>query len=319
MQLGGRGRGRGRWQRGRAQQSHDTSSSELLRVKIALDEAKRGFVIGAQGAVVKQTQKDTRAQIRTPKRGDEGPTEISGPDAISVLHACCLVARQTSATCECTCSVAGSAELRATLQVTSTTAHRLFETAAGAAASFVAFCLPAARDSLQSAIAAIDDASFAAGTSTVQCFASIAGGELYLYGLGEGANAACKVYETLVTAPKRPRVEEAADACTTASASAHHGEWQAVLLSGSLASGGEDHGIIEAALRGKTGLGPAAKPLNMQAVGGELYLVDAALLEQLDVLLGMQKKVRFEGVVEEGAGRTSTAWIYRPREAHDIQ
>ena len=48
-------------------------------------------------------------------------------------------------------------------------------------------------------------------------------------------------------------------------------------------------------------------------------LVDAALLEQLDVLLGMQKKVRFEGVVEEVAGRTSTAWIYRPREAHDIQ
>ena len=192
--------------------------------------------------------------------------------------------------------------VRATLQVTSTTAHRLFETAAGAAASFVAFCLPAARDSLQSAIAAIDDASFAAGTSTVQCFASVAGGELYLYGLGEGASAACKVYETLATAPKRPRVEEAADACSTASASAHQGEWQAVLLSGSLASGGEDHGIIEAALRGKTGLGPAAKPLNMQAVGGELYLVDAALLEQLDVLLGMQKKVRFEGVVEEGCG-----------------
>ena len=108
----------------------------------------------------------------------------------------------------------------------STTAHRLFETAAGAAASFVAFCLPAARDSLQSAIAAIDDASFAAGTSTVQCFASVAGGELYLYGIGEGASAACKVYETLATAPKRPRVEEAADACSTASASAHHGEWQ---------------------------------------------------------------------------------------------
>ena len=110
----------------------------------------------------------------------------------------------------------------------------------------------------------------------------------------------------------RPRTR-LQDGSTRLPAPAHHGAWQAVLLSGSLASGGTDHGIIAAAMRGKTGLGPAAKPLNMQAVGGELYLVDAALLEQLDVLLGMQRQVRVEGVVDEGRGRTSTAWIYQSR------
>ena len=45
-----------------------------------------------------------------------------------------------------------------------------------------------------------------------------------------------------------------------------------------------------------------------------MYLVDAALLEQLDVLLGMQKKVRFEGVVEEVvAGRPRPGSIARGR------
>lgn len=298
----------------------------MLRVKVALDEAKRGWVIGAQGVIVKQTQRATGAQIRTPRRGDEGPTEISGPDAISVLHACCCVARQASAVCECTCSVAGSPELRATLQVTSASAHRLFETAAGSEVMFVAFCFPAAPGCEQRASAAIDDASFAAGTAALQCFASVAAGELYLYGLGEGASIACQVYETMMAAVALPMVDEVAiamahaptnarlqDGSTRLPASAHHGAWQAVLLSGSLASGGTDHGIIAAAMRGKTGLGPAAKPLNMQAVGGELYLVDAALLEQLDVLLGMQRQVRVEGVVNEGRGRTSTAWIYQSR------
>ena len=303
---GGRG-GRGRW---------PSKQRAGLRVTVFLDADKRGHVIGAQGATVKQTQKDTGAQIRTPKRGDEGPTEVTGPDAISVLRACCLLARQTSSSSDCTCSVAGSAELRATLQVTDATAHRLFETAAESEVPFVAFCLPAAPGSEQRAVAAIDDASFAAGSTALPCWASFTAGELYLFGYADGAAAACAIYGQLAATLPASQTELPIGAADLPRALVQHGVWQAVLLSGSLARGGADHGMIDAALRGKAGLGPAAKVLNMQAGGGagELYLVDHALLEQIDALLGMQRQVRVEATVDEGEGRTSRAWVYRSRD-----
>ena len=305
----------------------------MLRVKVVLDEAKRGRVFGARGAVVKQIQRDTGSQVRIPRRGDKQPIEITGPNTVSVLRGCCLVARKTCSACECTVSLVGSPEVRATLQVTNATTHRLIDVAAGSKVAFVVFCFPATSDSELRAQAAIDDAKVAADTAELQCFASVQANEVYLYGHGDGAATACKIYETLATAPspKPLTIEEIAvwavgdtspiarrrEGGSRLSAFVDHGAWQAVLLSGSLVRSGMDHGIIEAAMQGKTGLGPAAKPLNMRAIGGELYLVDAALLKQLDELLGMQDRVRLAGVVEEqGAGRTtrtSKAWIYRLR------
>ena len=85
------------------------------------------------------------------------------------------------------------------------------------------------------------------------------------------------------------------------------------MLQDRLASGGEDHGVVAAALRGKLGLGPVAKPLNMQAVGGELYLVDSTLLVHLDALNGVQGLARAEATVGEGGGRMTTAWVYGSR------
>ena len=91
-----------------------------LRVTVFLDKTKRGLVIGSQGATVKRMQQVSGAQIRTPRRGVEGPTEVTGPDANSVLHACCLLARHTSASSSCECSLVGlDYTLKATLFPTS--------------------------------------------------------------------------------------------------------------------------------------------------------------------------------------------------------
>ena len=77
-------------------------AAALLRVTVHLDAEKRGWVIGAQGATVKATQKATGARITLPQRGVDGPTSVEGPTPLSVLRACALIARQASAECQCT-------------------------------------------------------------------------------------------------------------------------------------------------------------------------------------------------------------------------
>ena len=72
------------------------------------------------------------------------------------------------------------------------------------------------------------------------------------------------------------------------------GTWHAVSFGGELAPGGAQHGIVKAALRGKPGLGPAARALgvcntaagvgNGGEAAGELFLVDAVLLHQLEFI-----------------------------------
>ena len=77
-----------------------------------------------------------------------------------------------------------------------------------------------------------------------------------------------------------------------------------MLLGGELGQGGAQRGLVEAALRGKPGLGPAAKALESTprsgagvAVdtvassghgsgdsAGDLFLVDGVLLEQLELI-----------------------------------
>ena len=221
----------------------------------------------------------------------------------------------------------GSLEVRATLQVTNATTHRS-STLAGSKVAFVVFASCATSDSEQRAQAAIDDAKVAADTAELQCFASVQANEVYLYGHGtvlpQHANIRRLAQHQAQSRSQLRKLPLGRWVIRRPSRGGRglafrirdHGA-QAVLLSGSLVREGMDHGIIEAAMQGKTGLGPAAKPLNMQAIGGELYLVDAALLKQLDELLGMQDRVRLAGVVEEqGAGRTtrtSKAWIYRLR------
>ena len=140
MRLGrprGRGRGRGPAQ----QQASAQQASELLRVTVHLDAEKRGLVIGAQGVTVKATQAATGARITLPRRGVDGPTSVAGPTPLSVLRACALIACQASADCQCTCSLASSTELSATLHPTSADAHLLFELAADSAVAFVAYVL----------------------------------------------------------------------------------------------------------------------------------------------------------------------------------
>ena len=173
MRLGrprGRGRGRGPAQ----QQASAQQASELLRVTVHLDAEKRGLVIGAQGVTVKATQAATGARITLPRRGVDGPTSVAGPTPLSVLRACALIARQASADCPCTCSLAGSTELSATLHPTSADAHLLFELAADSAVAFVAYVLrvpspvsdqAAGRATELQAHAAgwLDDAAFTAG------------------------------------------------------------------------------------------------------------------------------------------------------------
>ena len=172
MRLGRpRGRGRGR---GPPQQQ----AAALLRVTVHLDAEKRGWVIGAQGATVKATQKSTGACITLPQRGVDGPTSVEGPTPLSVLRACALIARQASAECQCTCSLAGSTELCATLHPTGADAHLLFELAADSAVAFVAYVLrvsslagheSAGRAAELQAHAAcwLDDAAFTAGAGAM--------------------------------------------------------------------------------------------------------------------------------------------------------
>jgi len=313
------GGGGGRWNKRKQQ----PQSADALRVTMHLDESKRGFVIGAQGAVVKQTQTTTGARISTPKRGVDGPTVITGPDAISVLRACCMIARQTSAMSECTCSVAGSAELRATLFPTDAVAHRLFETDSGTAMPFTAYVLPAtsaASPKAEQLQSRIDDASFAAGTSNMPAWALRAGQELFVFGMGPGSSVASSIYSQLaaeltstlatatagVDAPTAPAAE-----LVVAKNVIQDGGWHRVLLTGGLASGGDQHEIVAAALHGKLGLGPAAKELNRQVpAGGELYWVDDSLLAQIDTINSMAGRTRQEASVDEGDGLRARAWVY---------
>ena len=173
MRLGRpRGRGRGR---GPPQQQ----AAALLRVTVHLDAEKRGWVIGAQGATVKATQKATGARITLPQRGVDGPTSVEGPTPLSVLRACALIARQAAAECQCTCSLAGSTELIATLHPTGAETHRLFELAADSPVAFVAYVLqvpspaghdPAGRAAELLAVHAacwLDDAAFTAGAGAM--------------------------------------------------------------------------------------------------------------------------------------------------------
>ena len=314
-------RGRGRGGHGRQKQPRfDTASA--LRVTVFLDQTKRGFVVGAQGATVKNTQKETGALINTPKRGVDGPTVISGPDALSVLRACCMVARQTGACSECACSVAGAPELRATLLPTSAGQYVLFSTAEDALVAFAAYCFPrSASSDVEDARSRLDDECFAAGSGQIPCWVMAAGTEIFLYGMDAGAAVAkrlCSQLAPLVArpvaaAPSESELAQARDApCPT---SAQHGAWHAVLLSGDLATGGSEHGLVGAALQGKLGLGPAAKPLCLEASGGvELYLVDRSLLEQLDVIRARDRQERVEASVGMGSGRMQIAWVYGPKE-----
>jgi len=209
--------------------------------------------------------------------------------------------------------------LHATLHPTDADSHALFEPAAGEGTPFVAFCLPASPALASLAEAALDDAQFASGGEP-PCWvaASAASRELYLYGMAEGGATAREIYARLRAAgidTESAAAEEAAvpsGGAATLCESARQG-WHAVLLQDRLASGGEDHGVVAAALRGKLGLGPVAKPLNMQAVGGELYLVDSTLLAHLDALNGVQGLARAEATVGEGGGRMTTAWVYGSR------
>ena len=319
------GGGGGRWNKRKQQ----PQSADALRVTMHLDESKRGFVIGAQGAVVKQTQTTTGARISTPKRGVDGPTVITGPDAISVLRACCMIARQTSAMSECTCSVAGSAELRATLFPTDAVGHRLFETERGTAMPFTAYVLPATSaaspSSAEELQSRIDDVSFAAGTSNMPAWALRAGQELFVFGMGPGSSIASSIYSQLAaeltsTLATATAGADAATALLKPTAAAElvvakdviqDGGWHRVLLTGGLASGGDQHEIVAAALHGKLGLGPAAKELNRQVpAGGELYWVDDSLLAQIDTINSMAGRTRQEASVDEGDGLSARAWVY---------
>ena len=177
---------------------------------VSLDDTLRGMVIGVRGATVKATQNETKARIQAPKRGEAGPTTVSGPDVLSVLRACCLIGRQTSASSACTCALASAAELRATLHPTSASRHVLFEAVAGdgqTAAAFVAYCLPFARvtgPTSDDLAAMLDDAAFSAGVPSQAAWATrvrAAGGddaafdEFYIFGAGPGTAVAVAIYD----------------------------------------------------------------------------------------------------------------------------
>lgn len=290
---------------------------------VHLEEAKRGLVIGAQGATVKATQQATGARLTLPQRGVEGPTVVDGQTPLNVLRACALIAKQTASVCECSCSIAGSAELRATLHPTGADgAHRLFETTASEAVGFVAIVLPVAAGASAEECARqlLDDAAFAAGSDSTQCWAALAGDELYVYGMGPGAQLVTRCEAALVASLAAPLAGPSAGAPPSAAAAAasaeevarralreamaaQPGAWHAVLLGGELGQGGAQRGLVEAALRGKPGLGPAAKALESTprsdagvavdtvASGhgsgdsaGDLFLVDGVLLEQLELI-----------------------------------
>lgn len=177
-------------------------------VVVSLDDTLRGLVIGARGATVQATQRETKARVQAPKRGEAGPTTVSGPDVLSVLRACCLIGRQTSASSACTCALASSTELRATLHPTDASRHVLFETVAGdgqAAGAFVAYCLPFARatgPTTDDLAAMLDDAAFSAGVPSQAAWATrvraagddAAHDEMYIFGVGPGTAVAVAIY-----------------------------------------------------------------------------------------------------------------------------
>lgn len=307
--------------------AHDRSRGHpsALRVTVHLDDSKRGLVIGWQGSVVKRLQADTGARIATPKRGVEGPTIVTGPDALSVLHACSEVARLTASVSDCTCSVAGAAELRASLHPTGDESHALFVTAPDAPIPFSAYILPGAprvgwppsTDELQRRL---DDVGFAAGSGEqLPCWALSRPDGVYVYGMGPGATVASALHARLAeewshaaSASARPVGESSAGAAESASDGAltleagrallaQPSPWRALHLRGEFARGGEHHGVVSAALRGKLGLGPVAKLWGdaVATVGeGEVYLVDGSLLRQLDELHRAEGFRRVEAAVE---------------------
>uniref|UniRef100_A0A7S0Q3C5 Uncharacterized protein n=1 Tax=Coccolithus braarudii TaxID=221442 RepID=A0A7S0Q3C5_9EUKA len=132
--------------------------------------------------------------------------------------------------------------------------------------------------------------------------------------MGPGAAVATALYTKIASdvSSAEPALRPSAFEPASTGPSWSH-PWKAVLLDGDLARGGELHSIIEAALRGKLGLGPAAKELNMQADAGELYLVDNSLLQQIDEIRAMDARVRREQRVREGRGWSCIAWVYIAR------
>ena len=176
-----------------------------LVVLLQLDDTLRGIVIGRQGVTIKETQRETGAQITLPKRGESGPVRVSGPTAQTVMHAARLVARQTAAQqaeIACTCSVAGS-DIAATLR----DSHILFE-----GAGFVAFGLPrkSACPPADEIDVLLDDAAFALGAGTDLAWAASAGDDTFVYGLGAGEPVARAVHAKLASAMAAAAEAEAA-------------------------------------------------------------------------------------------------------------
>ena len=191
-----RGRGRGRAQ-------HRAQPQPALVVVVDLDDALRGIVIGAQGATVKATQKQTRAQIRAPRRGEPGPVTVSGETVGSVLQACCLIGRQTRASSACICTIPTLGALAATLHAThadDSTCRLLFEaTGASGAAAFVAYVLPPLPpDVSHEQLAQIkDDLLFSVGAPPDETYGTVEGlgdRELFVYGVGPGTQFASSLH-----------------------------------------------------------------------------------------------------------------------------
>ena len=197
MHRGGRGGG------GR----HHHARPLALTVVVDLDETLRGRVIGPQGATVKATQQRTKAQIQAPRRGEPGPVRVSGERVSSVLHACCLIARQTGASSSCVCTVPELGELAATLHATNVDDENrrlLFQAVPGSnvPGAFVAYVLPSLPPDVGVARVAsiLDDLLFGLGTPPDGTFGQAVVGEdgdLYVFGVGPGTSLAEGLYREL--------------------------------------------------------------------------------------------------------------------------
>lgn len=196
-----RGRGRGRGGEGR----HHHARPLALTVVVDLDETLRGRVIGPQGATVKATQQSTKAQIQAPRRGEPGPVRVSGEHVSSVLHACCLIARQTGASSSCVCTVPELGELVATLHATNVDdedRRMLFQaSSSNVPGAFVAYVLPSLPPDVSRARVAsiLDDLLFGLGTPPDGTFGQAIGedGDLYVFGVGPGTSLAEGLYREL--------------------------------------------------------------------------------------------------------------------------
>lgn len=183
--------------RGRTARAHAARTPPALTVVVSLNETLRGRVIGPQGVTVKATQRQTKAQVQAPRRGEPGPVKVSGDSASSVLQACCLIGRQTAASSDCVCTVPGLGDLAATLHATDVDdpARRLlFEASSSScAAAFVAYVLPPLpQDVSRARVASIlDDILFSVGTPPDGSFGQAIGedGDLYIFGVGSAAAA----------------------------------------------------------------------------------------------------------------------------------